>query len=129
MIYSPSMFQSYHLNFWIYERHISADFLMIHVIIMLCHCVIRYRASTFVIFRLNIAFSSTILDKLSHIYYIQEFIFSLSRVFHVATVSLRTARTHVRVSVDPNKLQRLVTLHSGVFVAMLRRKWLACGRD
>ena len=58
------------------------------------------------------------------LYYIQEFIFSLSRVFHVATTSLRAIRTHERASVDRNTLQRLVNLHLGDFVAMLRREWL-----
>ena len=61
--------------------------------------------------------------------YIQVFIFSLSRVFHVATASLRVIRSHVRASVDRNTLQWLVNLYSGDFVAMLRREWLACGRD
>ena len=39
------------------------------------------------------------------LYYIQEFIFSLSLVFHVATASLRAVRIPVRASVDRNTLQ------------------------
>ena len=63
------------------------------------------------------------------LYYIQKFISSLSRVFHVATASLPAIRSHVCASVDQNMLQWLVNLHSGDFVAVLRREWLAWGRD
>ena len=63
------------------------------------------------------------------LYYIQEFIFSLSWVFHVATASLCAIRSHVRASVDRNMLHWLVDLHSVDFVAMRRREWLMCGRD
>ena len=37
--------------------------------------------------------------------YIQEFIFSRSRVFHIATASVHAVRTHIRASVDRNMLQ------------------------
>ena len=43
--------------------------------------------------------------SMQQLYQIQKFIFSLSRVFHVATATLRAIRTHVRASVDRNTLQ------------------------
>ena len=51
---------------------------------------------------------------------IQEFIFSVSQVFHVATAHPEIMRAHVRASVDHNTILWLVNLHPDVFVAMLR---------
>ena len=60
-------------------------------------------------------------EQRSHIYYIQEFLFSLSRIFHVSAACLRAKRSHprshVHASVDRHTLQWLVNLHSGDFVA------------
>ena len=59
----------------------------------------------------------------------QEFIFSVSWVVHVATAYPASLHAHLCISVDCNMILWLVNLHSHVFIASLRLEWLVCRHD